>query len=118
MREVLAGHVDSGAIPGLVALVGRRGEAHVEALGTHEAGGAGTPMRRDTIFRMASVTKPVTAAAVMILVEECRLRLDDPVEALALQHRIRRARRARLAGHGPVVRGVPAGTGLRSAGHA
>ncbi|MCF3121039.1 beta-lactamase family protein [Streptomyces arenae] len=80
MREVLAGHVDSGAIPGLVALVSRRGEVHVEALGTHEAGGAGTPMRRDTIFRMASVTKPVTAAAVMILVEECRLRLDDPVD--------------------------------------
>ncbi|MEV5977364.1 serine hydrolase domain-containing protein [Streptomyces sp. NPDC052114] len=80
MREVLAGHVESGAIPGLVALVARRGEVHVEALGTHEAGGAGTPMRRDTIFRMASVTKPVTTAAVMILVEECRLRLDDPVD--------------------------------------
>ncbi|MFE6161394.1 serine hydrolase domain-containing protein [Streptomyces sp. NPDC056486] len=80
MRDVLAGHVESGAIPGLVALAGRRGETHVEALGTHEAGGAGSPMRRDTIFRMASTTKPVTTTAVMILVEECRLRLDDPVD--------------------------------------
>ena len=40
------------------------------------------PMRRDTIFRIASMTKPVTAAAAMILVEECKLRLDDPVDAL------------------------------------
>jgi len=40
------------------------------------------PMRRDTIFRIASVTKPIVAAAVMILVEECRLRLDEPVDEL------------------------------------
>ena len=39
-------------------------------------------MRRDTIFRIASITKPVTAAAAMILVEECRLRLDEPVDRL------------------------------------
>ena len=40
------------------------------------------PMQRDTIFRIASMTKPVTAAAAMILVEQCKLRLDDPVDAL------------------------------------
>ena len=40
----------------------------------------GAPMRRDTIFRIASLTKPVTAVAAMILVEEARLRLDDPVD--------------------------------------
>ncbi|MEV0389304.1 serine hydrolase domain-containing protein [Nonomuraea sp. NPDC050643] len=79
MREVLARHVDSGAVPGLVALVGRGSDTHVEALGTMHAGG-GPAMRRDTIFRMASLSKPLTAAAVMILVEECRVRLDDPVE--------------------------------------
>ena len=39
-------------------------------------------MRRDTIFRIASMTKPITAVAAMILVEECKLRLDDPVDAL------------------------------------
>jgi CubicO group peptidase (beta-lactamase class C family) len=38
------------------------------------------PMKRDTIFRIASITKPVTAVAAMILVEECRLRLDDSNE--------------------------------------
>ena len=79
LREVLARHVDSGKIPGLVALVGRGGETHVETLGTmrHEGG---EPMRRDTIFRMASTSKPVSIAAVMVLLDECRLRLDDPVE--------------------------------------
>src|SRR5947199_5314127 len=39
-------------------------------------------MRSDTIFRIASMTKPITAAATMILVEECKLRLDEPVERL------------------------------------
>jgi len=79
LREVLARHVDSGKIPGLVALVGRGGETHVETLGTmrHEGG---EPMRRDTIFRMASTSKPVSIAAAMALLDECRLRLDDPVE--------------------------------------
>ncbi|GAA2644877.1 serine hydrolase domain-containing protein [Nonomuraea recticatena] len=79
MREVLARHMESGGIPGLVALVGRGEDTHVETMGTlHEGGGA--PMRRDTIFRLASLSKPITAAAVMLLVEECRLRLDDPVD--------------------------------------
>jgi CubicO group peptidase (beta-lactamase class C family) len=78
MRGTLARHVESGAIPGLVALVSRSAEAHVYAIGTMQAGG-GAAVRRDTIYRMASLTKPVTAAAVMVLVDECRLRLDDPV---------------------------------------
>ena len=37
-------------------------------------------MRRDTIFRISSMTKPIAAVATMILVEECKLRLDDPVD--------------------------------------
>jgi CubicO group peptidase (beta-lactamase class C family)/DNA-binding ferritin-like protein (Dps family) len=79
MREVLAQYVDSGKIPGLVALVSRNGETHVEALGTMRHDG-GVPMRRDTIFRMASTSKPVSVAATMILIDECKLRLDDLVE--------------------------------------
>ncbi|MGW7481339.1 serine hydrolase domain-containing protein [Nonomuraea muscovyensis] len=79
MRHALARSVESGAVPGLVALVGRGADTHVEVMGTLRAGG-GEPVRRDTLFRMASATKPVTAAAAMILVEECRLRLDDPVD--------------------------------------
>ncbi|MBB5866854.1 CubicO group peptidase (beta-lactamase class C family) [Allocatelliglobosispora scoriae] len=79
VREVLARHVESGRIPGLVALVSRGGRAHVEAIGTMRHDG-GPPMRRDTIFRMASTSKPVSVAAAMVLLDECRLRLDDPVE--------------------------------------
>ena len=81
LRGVLSRHVESGDMPGLVALLARRGEVHVEAIGTTEAGGS-EPMRRDTIFRIASVTKQIAAATAMTLVEECRLRLDDPVDDL------------------------------------
>src|SRR5205823_11071199 len=79
MHEVMAGHVERGAVPGLVTLVSRRGEVHVDAIGVKAIGG-NDPMRRDTIFRIASMTKPITAAAAMILVEECRVRLDEPVD--------------------------------------
>lgn len=78
LRVAMARHVESGYVPGLVAAVWRKGELHVEVLGTMAFGGL--PMRRDTIFRIASITKPITAAAAMILVEESRLRLDDPVD--------------------------------------
>jgi CubicO group peptidase (beta-lactamase class C family) len=81
MHEVLAGHVERGQVPGLVTLVSRRGEVHVDAIGAKAVGG-GEPMRRDTIFRITSMTKPITAAAAMILVEECKLRLDEPVDRL------------------------------------
>jgi CubicO group peptidase (beta-lactamase class C family) len=53
----------------------------VDAIGTTAFGGT-DPMRRDTIFRIASLTKPITAVATLILVEECRLRLDEPVDRL------------------------------------
>lgn len=81
LHDTLAGHVASGDVPGLVALVSRRGETHVEAIGMQAAGGS-NPMKRDTIFRISSMTKPITAAATMILIEECRLRLDEPVDRL------------------------------------
>src|SRR5674536_180518 len=81
MHDVVAGHVEGGHAPGLVTLVSRRGEVHVDAIGTTAVGG-NEPMRRDTIFRISSMTKPVTAAAAMILVEECKLRLDEPVDRL------------------------------------
>jgi CubicO group peptidase (beta-lactamase class C family) len=79
VRDVLERHVESGRIPGLVALFSRGDETQVEMIGTmrHDGGG---PMRRDTIFRMASTSKPVSIAAAMVLLDECRLRLDDPVE--------------------------------------
>jgi CubicO group peptidase (beta-lactamase class C family) len=79
MHDVMRRQVESGRLPGLVTLVCRLGEEHVDAIGTL-AFGSTAPMRRDTIFRLASMTKPITAVAAMILVEECRLRLDDPVD--------------------------------------
>jgi CubicO group peptidase (beta-lactamase class C family) len=79
MHDVMAGHVERGKVPGIVTLVSRRGEAHVDAIGTKAFGGSDS-MRRDTIFRVASVTKPIVAAAAMILVEECALHLDEPVD--------------------------------------
>jgi CubicO group peptidase (beta-lactamase class C family) len=79
MRDVMAGHLKHGDVPGIVTLVSRRDEVHVDTIGT-KAFGDSDPMRRDTIFRVASVTKPIVAAAAMILVEECVLRLDEPVD--------------------------------------
>src|SRR5947208_15487881 len=81
MHDVMAGYVERGEVPGLVTLVSRRGEVHVDVIGT-QAIGASPPMRRDTIFRISSMTKPIIAVATMILVEECKLRLDEPVDAL------------------------------------
>src|ERR1051326_3198219 len=79
MHEILLRHVESGRLPGLVALISRRGGEHLDAIGNLSFDRKAA-MRRDTIFRLASVTKPITAVAAMILIEECKLRLDDPVD--------------------------------------
>ena len=92
MRAALRRHVDSGQYPGLVALVWQRGREHVETIGTM-AFDSTVPMRDDTIFRLASTTKPITAVGAMILVEECRLRLDDPVDDWLPELRNRRVLR-------------------------
>jgi CubicO group peptidase (beta-lactamase class C family) len=81
MHDVMAGHVERGDVPGIVTAVRRRGEVHVDAIGA-KAVGASDPIQRDTIFRIASMTKPITAVATMIFVEECKLRLDEPVDRL------------------------------------
>jgi CubicO group peptidase (beta-lactamase class C family) len=80
MYNVMAGHVERGEVPGLVMLVSRRGEVHADAIGTKAVGG--DAMRRDTIFRISSLTKPIAAAAAMILVDDGRLHLDEPVDRL------------------------------------
>jgi CubicO group peptidase (beta-lactamase class C family) len=82
VRDVLERHIDSGYIPGAVAVVARRGEVHFETIGSlaFEGEGSETPMAADTICRMASTTKPIVAACAMTLVEDCTLRLDDPVD--------------------------------------
>ena len=79
MHDSLSGYVERKEMPGLIALVSRQDEVQVETLGNLSFEGL-APMRRDTIFRIASITKPVTAVAAMILVEECKIRLDDSIE--------------------------------------
>jgi len=104
LHDVMAGHVEHGGIPGIVTLVSRRDETHVDAIGGKAMGGQ-DPVQRDTIFRVASLSKPVVAVAALILVEECRLRLDDPVDELLPELANRRVLR-RL--DGPVDDTVPA----------
>lgn len=79
LDAALARHTSAGAVPGLVALVARDGEVHVTSAG-HKAVGDGAPIGRDAIFRIASLTKPVTGVAAMLLIEDGAMALDDPVE--------------------------------------
>ncbi len=72
--------VDKGTIAGAVTLVARHGVvASLEAVGYQDLEGK-RPMRTDSIFEIMSMTKPVTAAGIMLLMEEGRLALSDPVE--------------------------------------
>lgn len=80
MHKAMRRHVESGYAPGLVTLVHHRGREDVRAFGTM-AFNSTLSLRRDTIFRLASMTKPITAVGAMILVEECKVRLDDPIDA-------------------------------------
>ncbi|CAA9265736.1 MAG: Beta-lactamase class C-like and penicillin binding proteins (PBPs) superfamily [uncultured Corynebacteriales bacterium] len=84
VRALLDRHVDSGFLPGAVVLLARHGEVHVEATGTlaFEGAGSRTPMAVDTICRLGSMSKPIVAACAMTLVEDCTVRLDDPVDDL------------------------------------
>ena len=80
LAETMQGFVDQGLVTGVVTLVHRNGvEAHCDVLGFQDEE-ARVPMRRDTIFRIASMTKPVISVATLMLLEEGRLRLDDPIE--------------------------------------
>jgi CubicO group peptidase (beta-lactamase class C family) len=77
--QVLNAKVDAGEIPGYVALVVRRGRvAYYEAYGLQNPN-TKAPMTRDSIFRIYSMTKPITSVAAMILVEEGRIKLSDPI---------------------------------------
>jgi CubicO group peptidase (beta-lactamase class C family) len=73
-------HVSDTRVPGLVALVASGEQAHVESLGHLTVGG--TPVARDSIFRIASTTKPITAAATLAVIGEGLLGLEEPVERL------------------------------------
>ena len=78
MRRSLSGYVERGEVPGLVALVSREDDVFAEAFGTMTVGGE-EPVKRSSIFRIASLSKPATAVAGMVLVQEGKMALDDPV---------------------------------------
>jgi CubicO group peptidase (beta-lactamase class C family) len=80
LAEIVEAAVARGDAPGVVAAVGRGDATHVTAAGTMAIGGP--PMRADTLFRIASITKPVTAAVVLSLADEGVLGLDEPVDRL------------------------------------
>ncbi len=77
----MAARVERGEFPGLVALIARGDEVIVETIGVTAVGGD-VAMCRDTPFRITSMTKPVLAAATLMLVEAGRLALDEPVTRL------------------------------------
>jgi CubicO group peptidase (beta-lactamase class C family) len=80
LGEVMAGHVEADTVGGVVWLAARDDDVEVGLAGSLTRGE--NPVRRDSIFRIASMTKPIVAVAALQLVEECRLRLDDPVDEL------------------------------------
>jgi CubicO group peptidase (beta-lactamase class C family) len=81
LHDAMADRVARGELPGLVTVVGHGDDAHVDPIGTLTFG-RDEPMRRDTIFRITSMTKPVLAAATMSLVDDGVLALDEPVDRL------------------------------------
>ncbi len=73
-------YVDAGKLPGAITLVARKGEiAHFGVVGQGDVE-RGTPLKEDSIFRIYSMTKPLTSVAMMMLVEEGAIALEDPVE--------------------------------------
>ncbi|MFJ4811692.1 serine hydrolase domain-containing protein [Streptomyces longwoodensis] len=95
LHVTLRRYVDDGTVPGAVGLVARGDDVEVVAVGAVDTDGS-APMARDSLFRVASLTKPVTAAAVLMLVEEGTLALDAPVARwlpeLAAPHVVRTPR--------------------------
>jgi CubicO group peptidase (beta-lactamase class C family) len=104
LHDRLAEHVEHREVPGLAALVARGEDVHVEVLGTPGLDDA-APLRRDAIFRIASLTKPIAAAGAMALVDDGALALDDAVEKYVPELADRRVLRSV---EGPLDDTVPA----------
>jgi CubicO group peptidase (beta-lactamase class C family) len=81
LDDVMAGHVKNDAVGGVAWLAACGDDVEVGVVGNLTRGEAG-PVRRDSIFRIASMTKPILAVGALLLVEECRLRLEDPIDEL------------------------------------
>jgi CubicO group peptidase (beta-lactamase class C family) len=79
---VMKQEIDKGTFPGAITLIARRGEVvHFEAHGFQDAAKT-KPMAKDSIFRLASMTKPITTVAAMMLVEQGVFKINDPIAEL------------------------------------
>jgi CubicO group peptidase (beta-lactamase class C family) len=78
LQDFLQAQVDAATVPGAVALVARGDQVDVAVAGFHDLE-CTVPMARDSIFRIASISKPIVAAAAMVLVEDGLMALEDPV---------------------------------------
>ena len=100
VRELVQRHLDARNVSGVVTLVARRGRiAHFDAQGMQDIE-AKKPMPKDGIFRLASMSKPITGVAIMMLVEEGKVRLNDPVSRFLPEYKTLKVAVAR-PGAGP-----------------
>jgi CubicO group peptidase (beta-lactamase class C family) len=93
LHDAMAARVAAGELPGVATLVARGDEVHVDTVG-RPSFADDAPLARDAIFRIASLTKPITAVAAMSLVEDGIVRLDDPIDELLPELADRRVLRA------------------------
>jgi CubicO group peptidase (beta-lactamase class C family) len=107
IRAAAHQHVGEAAVPGLVALVARGNDVHVEAAGSLRIGGPS--VQRDSLFRIASTSKPVTGAATLALVDEGLISLDEPIDRLLPELAAPRVLRR---SDGPLDETVPAGRAI------
>ena len=98
LRTVVSDHVQQDAVGGVAWLAARDDDVEVGTAGVLTRG-EGEPVRRDSVFRIASMTKPIVAVAALVLVEECRLRLEDPIDDLVPELA---DRRVLVDGRGPI----------------
>ena len=104
INHLVQRYIDAREISGAVTVVARRGRiAHFEAQGQMDVE-AKTPMRKAAVFRIASMTKPVTAVAILMLIEEGSLRLSDPVSRFIPEFKNTQVAMARtVAGPAPPI---------------
>jgi CubicO group peptidase (beta-lactamase class C family) len=98
LRAVMASHVDQDRVGGVAWLAARGDDVEAGSAGVLTRGEPAA-VQRDSVFRISSMTKPVTAVAALLLVEECRLRLEDPVDELLPELA---GRRVLIDGRGPI----------------
>ncbi|RPI82283.1 MAG: class A beta-lactamase-related serine hydrolase [Planctomycetaceae bacterium] len=106
VKPALQKFVDEGKIPGAVVIVSRKGHTVLfETVGWRDVANQ-RPMERDTVFRIYSMTKPITSVAVMMLVEQGKIDLDAPVDQYLTEMRDREVQETGVAALQPARRPI------------